>query len=107
MLRSKLAPGARCALEHGGAAPVILAPPYDRDAALAAAAKGGHCHAGQVCVSVQRLFMPCAEAARSLKGTVWGMRRWLIAIVLLVGAPARAAADGPCRGASSPRFVPA
>ena len=35
MLRSKLAPGTRCALEHGGAAPLILAPPYDRDAALA------------------------------------------------------------------------
>ena len=30
MLRSKLAPGARCALEHGGAAPVILAPPVRR-----------------------------------------------------------------------------
>ncbi len=63
MLRAKLAPGARCALEHGGAAPVILAPPYDRDVALAAVVKGGYYHAGQVCVSVQRLFVPRAEAA--------------------------------------------
>ncbi|WP_372928680.1 aldehyde dehydrogenase family protein [Methyloceanibacter sp.] len=63
MLRTKLAPGARCALEHGGAAPVIIAPPYDRDAALAAVLKGGFYHAGQVCVSVQRVFVPRAEAA--------------------------------------------
>ncbi len=62
MLRSKLAPGVRCALEHGGAAPVVLAAPYDRDAALAAVAKGGFYHAGQVCVSVQRVFAPAAEA---------------------------------------------
>ena len=63
MLRSKLAPGARCALEHGGAAPLFLAPPYDRDAALVATLKGGFYHAGQVCVSVQRVFAPQADAA--------------------------------------------
>ncbi len=63
MLRSKLAPGVRCALEHGGAAPVVIAPPYDRNAALAAIAKGGFYHAGQVCVSVQRVFVPRAEVA--------------------------------------------
>ena len=63
MLRSKLAAGARCALEHGGAAPLFLAPPYDRDAALVATLKGGFYHAGQVCVSVQRVFAPQADAA--------------------------------------------
>jgi acyl-CoA reductase-like NAD-dependent aldehyde dehydrogenase len=63
MLKAKLAPGARCALEHGGAAPLFLVPPYDRDAALAATAKGGFYHAGQVCVSVQRVFAPAADAA--------------------------------------------
>ncbi len=62
MLRSKLAPGARCALEHGGAAPVVLALPYDREAALAGVAKGGFYHAGQVCVSVQRVFAPANDA---------------------------------------------
>ena len=41
MLRSKLAPGTRCALEHGGAAPVILAPPFDHDTALTSVLKGG------------------------------------------------------------------
>ncbi len=63
MLRSKLASGTRCALEHGGVAPVILADPYDRDAALAAILKGGFYHAGQVCVSVQRVFVPRAETS--------------------------------------------
>lgn len=56
-LRSKLAPGTRCALEHGGAAPVIIEPDADIDAILPAMVKGGFYHAGQVCVSVQRMFV--------------------------------------------------
>jgi len=56
MLRSKLARGARCSLEHGGAAPVIVASDADLDAALPLLTKGGFYHAGQVCVSVQRVF---------------------------------------------------
>ncbi len=56
MLRSKLSPGVRCALEHGGAAPVILAEDADLDIAIASILKGGFYHAGQVCVSVQRVF---------------------------------------------------
>ena len=55
-LRSKLAPGARCALEHGGAAPVIIAADADLDDVLPVLTKGGFYHAGQVCVSVQRIF---------------------------------------------------
>jgi acyl-CoA reductase-like NAD-dependent aldehyde dehydrogenase len=55
-LRSKLAPGARCALEHGGVAPVIVAADADLDDAVPLLAKGGFYHAGQVCVSVQRVF---------------------------------------------------
>ncbi len=56
MLRSKLAAGTRCALEHGGAAPVIMAEDADCDAMIPLLAKGGFYHAGQVCVSVQRIF---------------------------------------------------
>lgn len=56
MLRSKLAPGTRCALEHGGAAPVIMAADADLDSNLPRLAQGGFYHAGQVCVSVQRVF---------------------------------------------------
>ncbi len=57
MLRSKLAPGVRCVLEHGGAAPVIVGPDANIDDAVPALAKGGLYHAGQVCVSVQRIFV--------------------------------------------------
>jgi acyl-CoA reductase-like NAD-dependent aldehyde dehydrogenase len=56
MLRSRLAAGARCALEHGGVAPVIVADDADLDYALPLLTKGGFYHAGQVCVSVQRVF---------------------------------------------------
>ena len=63
-LRSKLAPGTRCALEHGGAAPVIVNDDADVDQALAAILKGGFYHAGQVCVSVQRVFAHKSIARR-------------------------------------------
>ncbi|HHA18753.1 MAG TPA: aldehyde dehydrogenase family protein [Methylophaga sp.] len=56
-LRSKLAPGTRCALEHGGVAPVIMAADANLDTAIPALAKGGFYHAGQVCVSVQRIYV--------------------------------------------------
>jgi len=77
MLRGKLAPGARCALEHGGAAPVIVAGDADLDYALPLLLKAGFYHAGQVCVSVQRVYADkaiarqlaerMAEAAAQLK----------------------------------------
>lgn len=56
-LRSKLAPGTRCALEHGGAAPVIVEPDAEINTMLPALVKGGYYHAGQVCVSVQRVYV--------------------------------------------------
>ncbi|CAA6820191.1 MAG: Acyl-CoA reductase-like NAD-dependent aldehyde dehydrogenase [uncultured Thiotrichaceae bacterium] len=56
MLRSKLAPGTHCALEHGGVAPAIVAEDADLADSLPLLAKGGFYHAGQVCVSVQRIF---------------------------------------------------
>ncbi|WP_254446037.1 aldehyde dehydrogenase family protein [Ruegeria sp. HKCCD7255] len=62
MLRSKLAPGTRCALEHGGAAPVIVAEDADIDAMIPALSKGGFYHSGQVCVSVQRVFAQAGQA---------------------------------------------
>ncbi|NOZ46779.1 MAG: aldehyde dehydrogenase family protein [Chlorobi bacterium] len=56
-LRSKLAPGTRCALEHGGSAPVIVEPDAEIKEMLPLLLKGGFYHAGQVCVSVQRVFV--------------------------------------------------
>jgi len=55
-LRSQLAPGTRCALEHGGVAPVIVDETADLDSAVPSLAKGGFYHSGQVCVSVQRVY---------------------------------------------------
>ncbi len=63
-LRSKLAAGTRCALEHGGVAPVIVAADADLDMALPGLVKGGFYHAGQVCVSVQRIFAHASIARR-------------------------------------------
>ncbi len=57
MLRSQLSPGTRCALEHGGVAPVIVAADAKLDLATPLLTKGGMYHAGQVCVSVQRVFV--------------------------------------------------
>jgi acyl-CoA reductase-like NAD-dependent aldehyde dehydrogenase len=56
-LRAKLAPGAACALEHGGVAPVIVDPTADLDDAIPLLVRGGFYHAGQVCVSVQRIYV--------------------------------------------------
>src|SRR6267142_2034865 len=56
-LRSRLAPGTRCALEHGGAAPVIVDRSAKLDRIIEPLVKGGYYHAGQVCVSTQRIFV--------------------------------------------------
>jgi len=76
MLRSRLAPGTRCALEHGGVAPVIVEADADVDYALPLLAKGGFYHAGQVCVSVQRVYVQrhiarqVAERLAEIAGTL-------------------------------------
>lgn len=57
MLRAKLKPGVRCALEHGGIAPCIVAASADLSAVIPSVIKGGFYHAGQVCVSTQRVYV--------------------------------------------------
>lgn len=56
-LRSRLSPGAHCALEHGGAAPIIVDEQADLEQCVPSLVKGGYYHAGQVCVSVQRVYV--------------------------------------------------
>ncbi|NPA68423.1 MAG: aldehyde dehydrogenase family protein [Chlorobi bacterium] len=56
-LAAKLSSGTRYALEHGGVAPVILEPDADLDKAIPGLIKGGFYHSGQVCVSVQKIFV--------------------------------------------------
>lgn len=63
-LRSQLAPGTRCALEHGGAAPVVVDETADFSSMIPLLAKGGFYHSGQVCVSVQRIYAHKSIAKR-------------------------------------------
>ncbi|MBN15860.1 MAG: aldehyde dehydrogenase [Pelagibacterium sp.] len=56
-LHSKLAPGTRSALEHGGVAPAIVDRSADLGRVIEPIVKGGYYHAGQVCVSTQRIFV--------------------------------------------------
>jgi len=56
-------------LEHGGAAPVIVEKDADFESMLPSLLKGGFYHAGQVCVSVQRVFVHediCEDIANRL-----------------------------------------
>ena len=78
MLRSKLAPGTRCALEHGGVAPVIVDESADWDAMIPSLLKGGFYHSGQVCVSVQRVFAPKAQAEALAKQLAEGANKLVV-----------------------------
>ncbi len=72
-LRSLLAPGMRCALEHGGMAPSILANDVHIEEFVQKIVKGAMYHSGQVCVSTQHLYVHQAcldEVALALKDHV-------------------------------------
>jgi acyl-CoA reductase-like NAD-dependent aldehyde dehydrogenase len=56
-LNSKVAKGTRVGLEHGGVAPVIVDKTADIDELIPALTKGAFYHAGQVCVSVQKVYI--------------------------------------------------
>ena len=81
-LRSLLAPGAACALEHGGIAPVIIDETADLEATLGPLLKGGYYHAGQVCVSVQRVFIHHSKREEFVEKFKEGVKK------LKVGDPA-------------------
>ncbi len=68
-LNSKVSNGTRVALEHGGVAPVIVHKDADINGLIPLIGKGGFYHAGQVCVSVQRVFVHesiCDEVSKQL-----------------------------------------
>ena len=72
-LRSLLAPGMRCALEHGGIAPSILAHDVHISEYVEKIVKGAMYHSGQVCVSTQQLHVHAScidEVASTLKDRV-------------------------------------
>lgn len=89
-LKSKLAPGVRCALEHGGVAPVIVHQTAQLEKAIPSLLKGGFYHAGQVCVSVQRVYVHETIVDNVTKALVDG------ALALTVGDPTLAETEvGP------------
>jgi acyl-CoA reductase-like NAD-dependent aldehyde dehydrogenase len=77
MLRSRAAAGTRVSLEHGGVAPCLVDAGVDVGPHMNALLKGCFYHAGQVCISTQRLFVvgdraravadQLAQAAEGLK----------------------------------------
>ncbi len=90
MLQSKLSPGTRSALEHGGVAPAIVAADADLDAVIPSIVKGGFYHSGQVCVSTQRIFVERAKIDEFTEALVSAVRE------LTVGDPTDPATDaGP------------
>ncbi len=56
-LRGEVHPGTRVILELGGNAGIVVHDDADLDAAAQAACRGGYAHAGQVCISVQRVYV--------------------------------------------------
>ncbi|PHS36389.1 MAG: aldehyde dehydrogenase [Sulfurovum sp.] len=80
-LNSQVSPGTRVGLEHGGVAPVIVEADADMEELIPALAKGGFYHAGQVCVSVQRVYVH-----ESISDEV-GSRLSQVAQKLIVGDP--------------------
>jgi acyl-CoA reductase-like NAD-dependent aldehyde dehydrogenase len=56
-LRGEVYPGVRVILELGGNAGIVVHDDADLDAAAKAACRGGYAHAGQVCISVQRVYV--------------------------------------------------
>lgn len=56
-IKAKIAPGVKIALEHGGNAPVVVRADANLKLAIPQIAKAGFYHAGQVCVSAQRIYV--------------------------------------------------
>ncbi len=56
-MRRKIAPGTRISMEHGGQAPAILREDADLREAIPHLLRSSFYHAGQVCISTQRIFV--------------------------------------------------
>lgn len=81
-LRAKLAPGANCVLEHGGSAPVVVEEDARPEQVVPLLVKAGFYHAGQVCVSVQRVYAHESHAMKLAEQMAFEAGR------LVVGDPA-------------------
>ena len=89
-LQKQLSAGCRSALEHGGVAPVIVCADADLAKVSPGLVKGGFYHAGQVCVSVQRIYVQRSRAEELAQRLVQGAQ------ALKVGDPTLAVTEvGP------------
>lgn len=78
MLQSKLSPGTRSALEHGGVAPVIVDKDVDFAELIPSLVKGGFYHAGQVCVSVQRVYVESSITEKVANAIAEGAKKLIV-----------------------------
>jgi len=56
-MRRKIAPGTRISMEHGGQAAAVIREDAELEHAVRSLIKGAFYHAGQVCISTQRIFV--------------------------------------------------
>lgn len=62
-IRRRIANGTRICLEHGGIAPCIIDDDVQLERMIPSLARGAFYHAGQVCVSTQRIYVPGGRAS--------------------------------------------
>ncbi|GJM39582.1 MAG: aldehyde dehydrogenase [Acidimicrobiales bacterium] len=74
-IRRAMADGTRMAAEHGGQAASIVLDDADLDHTIARILKGGYYHAGQVCVSTQRLYVTKGIESRFTEKLVTGAKK--------------------------------
>jgi acyl-CoA reductase-like NAD-dependent aldehyde dehydrogenase len=99
-LKAILNPGARFSLEHGGEAAVVLHESADLDRAVPALVKGAFYHAGQVCISVQRIYVAAPLRDELVRRLVEAADR------LTVGDPTKDGTDvGPLISTSDQKRV--
>ncbi|TQM38592.1 acyl-CoA reductase-like NAD-dependent aldehyde dehydrogenase [Pseudonocardia cypriaca] len=91
--------GARPLLENGGNDPLIVDAGVDPGWAAAQAALGAFANAGQICVSVERIFVHAAEADAFIEALVGEARQWADRIGPLVDRAHREHVHGHVQGA--------
>lgn len=83
-LRRKIANGTRISLEHGGQAAAILREDSDLDRAIPDLVKGSFYHAGQVCISTQRIFVHKNIAQKFLSGFIEATKKLKVGSATLI-----------------------
>jgi succinate-semialdehyde dehydrogenase / glutarate-semialdehyde dehydrogenase len=91
--------GARALLENGGNDPLIVDAGVDPEWAAAQAALGAYANAGQICVSVERIYVHASEADAFLAALTGQAQEWAEKIGPLVDRAHRRHVHGHVEGA--------